>query len=149
MIYSSETENFKNITKISILDSRLVFYPLSYVLQKRDVIFDDELALIIKPLPEDIKFPGSAKMTDSGVTREYKVEISINNQLVVTEEKLQKFHHGKIIMVLHHPEGKIIIGCNEMPLDFIFVDDNTTNPASDNGFTIICRGTSYSLKVSL
>jgi hypothetical protein len=30
-------ENYKDITKISILDAKVVFYPLKYVLEKRDI----------------------------------------------------------------------------------------------------------------
>jgi hypothetical protein len=30
-----------------------------------------------------------------------------------------------------------------MPLEYLFNDDNTTNPQGDNGFTVTCRGNAY------
>lgn len=149
MINASISENYKNINKISILDAKTVFYPLKYVLEKRDITFDEDLALVILPMIEDIKYPASSKMTDAGLLRDYKIEISINNQFATTEQKLERFVNRKVIVVLHHPAGKIILGCNEMPLEYIFNDDNTVNPASDNGYTVICRGNAYFLKVSI
>lgn len=149
MIDAITPENYKHINKISILDSKKVFYPLKYVLEKRDIIFDDDDALIIIPIPEDIKYPSSTKITDAGVLRDYKIEISINNQFAHTQEQLEARSNSKVILVLHHATGKIIIGCNEMPLDYLYSDDNTTNPASDNGFTVTCRGNAYFLKVSI
>jgi hypothetical protein len=149
MIDASVSENYKMINKVSILDAKQVFYPMKYVLQKRDIVFDEDSALIIYPMVEDVKYPVSSKMTDSGVLRDCKVEISINNQLPSTEKQLEKFVNKKVIVVLHHNYGKIIIGCNEMPLDYIYNDDNTVNPQSDNGFTVICRGNAYFLKVSI
>jgi hypothetical protein len=149
MINALTSENYKNITKISILDAKTVFYPLKYVLQKRDIAFDEDLAVVIKPMIEDVKYPSSSKMTDAGVLRDYKIEISINNQLPETIEQLERLVNRKVIVVLHHNYGKIIIGCNEMPLEYLFNDDNTTNPQGDNGFTVICRGNGYFLKVSV
>jgi len=149
MITALTSENYKNITKVSILDARDVFFPLKYVLQKRDITFDEDLALVIIPLPEDIKYPATSKMTDAGLLRDYKIEISINNQLPETEAQLERKVNRKVIVVLHHNYGKIIIGCNEMPLEFLFNDDNSINPQADNGFTITCRGNAYFLKVSV
>jgi hypothetical protein len=149
MINALTSENYKNITKISILDAKTVFYPLKYVLQKRDIAFDEDLAVVIKPMIEDVKYPSSSKMTDAGVLRDYKIEISINNQLPETIEQLERLVNRKVIVVLHHNYGKIIIGCNDMPLEYLFNDDNTTNPQGDNGFTVICRGNAYFLKVSV
>lgn len=149
MINAITSDNYKNITKISILDAKDVFYPQKYVLQKRDITFDEDLALVIKPMIEDVKYPSSSKMTDAGVLRDYKIEISINNQLPETIEQLERLVNRKVIVVLHHNFGKIIIGCNEMPLEYLYNDDNTTNPQADNGFTVTCRGNAYFLKVSL
>ena len=149
MIHALTSENYKNITKVSILDAAAVFYPLKYVLQKRDIAFDEDLALIIYPMPEDIKYPASSKMTDAGVLRDYKIDISINNQLPETEAQLERHINRPVIVVLHHNYGKIILGCNEMPLEYNYTDDNTTNPQSDNGFLVSCRGNAYFTKVSL
>jgi hypothetical protein len=149
MIQAITSDDYKNITKVSILDAKEVFYPLKYVLEKRDIAFDEDLALVILPMIEDIKYPASSKMTDAGVLRDYKIEISINNQSPETEAQLEKKVNRKVIVVLHHNYGKIIIGCNEMPLDYLFNDDNTVNPQLDNGFTVICRGNAYFLKVSI
>jgi hypothetical protein len=149
MINAITSENYKNITKVSILDSKSVFYPLKYVLEKRDIAYDEDLALVINPMIEDLSYPASSKMTDSGVLRDYKIQISINNQLPDTAARLELLHNRKVIVILHHRYGKIIIGCNEMPLDYLFTDDNTTNPLQDNGFTVVCRGNAYFLKVSI
>lgn len=149
MIHALTSENYKNITKVSILDAKDVFYPLKYVLQKRDITFDEDLAIVIKPLPEDIKYPSSSKMTDAGMLKDYKIEIALNNQLFETQERLEMLHNRKVIVVLHHNFGKIILGCNEMPLEYLYNDDNTSNPQGDNGFTINCRGNAYFTKVSI
>lgn len=149
MITAITPDNYKNISKVSILDAKKVFYPLKYVLEKRDISFDEEIAVVIIPIPEDIKYPSSSKMTDSGLSRDYKIEISINNQLPETLERLELLDNRKVIVVLHHQFGKIIIGCNEMPLNYIYNDDNTTNPQGDNGFTVVCSGNAYFLKVSI
>jgi len=149
MITALTSENYKNINKISILDAKDVFYPLKYVLQKRDITFDEDLALVIIPLPEDIKYPATSKMTDAGVLKDYKIEISINNQHPETEAQLERKVNRKVIVVLHHNYGKIIIGCNEMPLEFLYNDDNSTNPQADNGYTVTCRGNAYFSKVSI
>nr|WP_315245133.1 hypothetical protein [uncultured Flavobacterium sp.] len=150
MINALSSENYKFINKVVILDSKTVFYPLKYVLEKRDIAYDEDLAAVITDLiPEDIKYPGSSKMTDSGMLKGYKIEISTNNQSEKTVNVLESLHNRKVIVLLFHPEGKFIIGCNEMPLEYIYNDDNTSNPASDNGFTITCSGNSYYLKVSV
>lgn len=149
MINALQSENYKNIYKVTILDSKSVFYPTKYVLEKRDISYDEDLAIVISSLiPEDLKYPSSSKMTDAGMLRDYKIEISLNNQNEKTIESLESLHNRKVIVLLHHREGKIIIGCNEMPLEFLYNDDNSTNPAVDNGFTITCRGNAYFLKVS-
>jgi hypothetical protein len=149
MINAITAENYKQITKISILDSKTVFYPLKYVLEKRDIAFDEGQAVVIIPMIEDVKYPATSKMTDGGVMRDYKIEISINNQSIETAQQLELLDNRKVIVVLHHKYGKIIIGCNEMPLEYIYNDDNSTNPLSDNGFTVVCRGNAYFLKVSI
>ncbi|MEN9907159.1 MAG: hypothetical protein RLZZ540_300 [Bacteroidota bacterium] len=149
MIDARVSGNYININSASILDAKKVFYPMKYVLEKRDIVFDDDLAVKIKLLPEDIKFPATSKLTDSGLLRDYKIEISINNQLPETIEKLESLQNRKVLVVLYHPYGKIIFGCNEMPLEYLFNDDNTVNPQQDNGFTVTCRGNAYFLKVSL
>lgn len=149
MIDALTSDDYKMITKISILDSRAVFYPLQYVLQKRDISFDEDLALVIKPMAEGVKYPSSSKMTDAGLIRDYKIEFSTNSQDPEVQERFEMMHNRKVIVVLHHKFGKIIIGCNEMPLDYLYDDDNTTNPQLDNGFTVTCRGNAYFLKVSL
>jgi hypothetical protein len=149
MIHAITSDDYKIINKISILDAKSVFYPFKYVLEKRDISFDEDLALVIIPMIEDIKYPATSKMTDAGVLRDYKIEISINNQKPETEAQLEKLVNRKVIVVLHYNYGKIIIGCNEMPLEFLYNDDNTVNPQSDNGFTVTCRGNAYFLKVSM
>ena len=149
MIHAITSDDYKNISKISILDSKAVFYPLKYVLQKRDIAFDEDLALVIIPLPEEIKYPASMKLTDAGVIRDYKIDLSINNQSPDTVEQLEQFENRKVILVLHHKYGKIIIGCNEMPLSFSFNDDNSSRYQDDNGFIVTCRGNAYFLKVSV
>jgi len=149
MITALTSENYKNINKVSILDAKDVFYPLKYVLQKRDIVFDEDLALVIIPMPEGIKYPATSKMTDAGMLKDYKIEISINNQLPETEAQLEKKVNRNVIVVLHHNYGKIIIGCNEMPLEYLYNDDNSTNPQVDNGYTVSCRGNAYFSKVSI
>jgi len=149
MINALTPENYKNITKATILDAKTVFYPMKYVLEKRDIVYDEDLAVEIKLLPEDIKYPSSSKMTDSGIIRNYKIELSINNQLPETERELESLQNRKVILVLHHPFGRIIFGCNEMPLDYLFDDENTVDPQKYNGFSVTCSGTAYFLKVSV
>lgn len=149
MIHAITSDDYKIINKISIVDAKSVFYPLKYVLEKRDISFDEDLALVIFPMIEDIKYPASSKMTDAGVLRDYKIEISINNQKPETEAELENKVNRKVIVILHHNYGKIILGCNEMPLEYLYNDDNTVNPQSDNGYTVTCRGNAYFLKVSI
>jgi hypothetical protein len=147
MIDASISEDYKNITRISILDSRKVFYPLSHVLQKCDITFDDAEALLINPMTEDVQYPSSVKLVDSGTIRSYKLEMSINNQLPEVQRKLERFNNKKVIVVFHHYYGKIIFGCNDQPLLFSVKDDNTVNPAANSGFSIECTGNAYYLKV--
>jgi hypothetical protein len=147
MINALISDDYKNITKISILDAKKVFYPLSYVLQKRTIVFDDDAAIQIIPMLEDVKYPGTVKLSDAGTLREYRIDVSVNAQSPEVTAQLERFINKKVIVVLHHNYGKIIFGCNEHPLSFIFNDDNTTNPSGDNGFSIQCRGNSYFLKV--
>lgn len=149
MINALTPDNFKNIYKATILDARKVFYPLKYVLEKRDITYDEDLAVEIKLIAENIKYPSSSKMTDAGMLRSYKIDFDINNQSVVTETKLESLQNRKIILILHHPQGHIIFGCNEMPLQFLFDDDNSSSPQKDSGFLVSCTGNAYFLKVSL
>jgi hypothetical protein len=148
MINNFLPDNYKNITKISIIDAKKVFYPLKYVIEKRDILIDEDSALTILPLPEDIKYPSNTKITDAGMLWDYKLEISINNQNPITEAELLKNVNKKVIVVFHHNDGKIIFGCNEMPLQFLYGDDNTSNPATHCGYSVECRGNSYFSKVS-
>lgn len=149
MITNIFSENYKNIDKISIIDSKKVFYNLQSVLQKRDINFDDEDALIICPLPEDIKYPSSSKIVDSGQLFSYKVDITITNQSSYTESQLYRYLNKKVILILHYREGKIIIGCNENPLQFLFDEDNSTNPTANNGYSVQLAGNTYYGKVNL
>jgi hypothetical protein len=48
-------KNYKDITKISILDARL-FLPIKICFRKARYCFDEDLA-IIKLMPEDLKYP--------------------------------------------------------------------------------------------
>ncbi|MBC5835802.1 hypothetical protein G6N05_05330 [Flavobacterium sp. F372] len=148
MITNFLHDNYKNITRVSILDAKKVFYPMKYVLEKRDILIDDDSALIILPFPEDIKYPSNTKMTDAGMLWDYKVEISINNQSALTENQLMRFLNKKVIVVFHHNDGKIIFGCNEMPLQYGYSEDNSVNPAAHCGYSVECRGNSYYSKVS-
>gem|GEM_PF-4561623 len=148
-IQAGVSGNYKHLLKVSILDARKVFFPLNYLLQKRDIIFDDDQALIIHPIPEDVKFPGSAKLTDAGTLRTYKIEISINNQDSRIQEQLESLECRKVIVVFHFIHERMIFGCNEMPMDFSFNEDNSLSPGSDNGFTVLLNGNSYFLKVSV
>lgn len=148
MITNSNFENFRDLKKIAILNSKNVFYPFSSVLQKKDIIFNDADALIIFPLPEDVKFPSSSKNTDSGMLFNYKVDITVTDQKEHTEEQIVKFMNKKVIIVFFYENGKVIIGCNENPLQFLFNDDNSSVPTSDQGFSITVAGSTYFLKVN-
>lgn len=150
MIKNLSPENYKNIYKISIIPAKSVNYPLLYVLQKRNIVFDDDQALIIRPLPEDLKYPSNSKMSDSGVFFNYKLAISITDQSPSTEDQLMKHINQKVIVVLHYNnEGRMIIGCNENPLMFLFEDDNSSNPSTNNGYNVECSGNTYFTKVNL
>lgn len=148
MINNSTSESINFLKKISILDSKKVFYPLRSVLLKKDISFNDDDALIILPLPEDVKFPSTTKITDSGQLFNYKIDITITDQSEPTEQELMRFINKKVIAVFHYDNGKVIIGCNENPLQFLFNDDNTTNPLSTHGFSVVLSGTTYYLKVN-
>ena len=148
MINNSNSESINFLKKISILDSKKVFYPLRSVLLKKDISFNDDDALIILPLPEDVKFPSTTKITDSGQLFNYKIDITITDQSPQTEEELMKLFNKKVIAVFHYDSGKVIFGCNENPLQFLFNDDNTTNPISTHGFSVVLSGTTYYLKVN-
>ncbi|NRT11516.1 hypothetical protein [Flavobacterium sp. 14A] len=149
MIDATFTDNYKNVTKVTILDAKKVFYPLNYVLQKRNIIYDDDLAIEVSLLPENIKYPSSSKITDAGLIRAYKITFDINGQSPEHEAKLESYQNKKVIIVLHYTGGRMIFGCNEMPLDYSFDDENTADPQSYSGFSITCSGNSYYLKVSL
>lgn len=149
MINATTPDNYKNITKVSLLDAKAVFYPIKYVLEKRDISFDEDLAVEIKLLPEDVRYPSSSKMTDAGVIRNYKIDFNINNQLPETESKLQSLQNRPVILVLHHATGRMIFGCNEMPMQFLFDDENTIDPQKHSGFSVTCTGNTYFIKVSL
>jgi hypothetical protein len=72
-----------------------LFYPLKYVLEKRDIAFDEDLLLL---MPEDLKYPASVKMTDAGVLRDYKIEVAINNQHPETIDQLENLVNRKIVV---------------------------------------------------
>ena len=135
-------DNYKHFNKVSFIDRRKVFYPLRFALQHRDINFNEENSLTVLPMPEDVNFPASVKLNDSGTLWEYRVEVTINNQDPVTEKELTAYLNRKVIIVLHHNQGRVILGCNEMPLEFLYEDNNTTNPASVSGYTIQCAGKS-------
>ncbi|WP_417365938.1 hypothetical protein [Flavobacterium beibuense] len=140
-------EDHKLITKVSIIERSKVFYPLRFAIQKRDIIFNEALALTIIPLPDDVNYPASTKSNDAGQLWDYRVQVTTNNQNPVTSAELFRFLNKKVIVVLHHNAGRIILGCNEMPLQFSYSDDNTSNPASTSGFTVECTGNSIIPKV--
>ena len=147
MIDNYLEDPFKNITTVSIVDAKKVFYPLRYALQKRDILFDASQCLSANLLPEDLSYPSSAKNTDAGQLLEYKVSFSITNQFKVTESQLQERVNRKVIVVLHYTHGRIILGCNEHPFIFSYSDDNTTSPAGTPGYTIECTGSAIIPKV--
>lgn len=150
MINNQHPEFYKNIQKVSIIESKNVLYNLQSVLQKKNIFFDEDSALVIRPLPEDIRYPSNSKMTDGGMIVNYKISFSIIEQSIETEKKLQSYENKRVIVVLHYNNsGKIIIGCNENPLTFLYEDDNTSNPSMNNGFNIECSGNTYFTKVNL
>lgn len=149
MIDATTSDNYKNINKVVILDNKKVFYPLKHQLQKRDISYDEDLAVIICPLPEDLKYPVASKVTDAGTIRDCKIEITINNQSSSTQDQLELMTNRKVIVILYYPEGKMIFGCNENPLEFLYNPDNSSKPQEDSGFTVLCRGNTYFTQVSL
>lgn len=149
MITNNPSDSFKHITKVSILDSKKAFYPLRYALSKRNITINESECLTVMTLPEDVTYPSTVKTGDNGMLYDYKIGITVTNQDAITEEQLMKFLNKKVIVVLHHAAGRIIFGCNELPLQFIFNDDNATVPSATTGFSIDCRGVSYIPKVNL
>lgn len=147
MINNFPSDVFGLLEKISIVDNKKVFYPYSSVLQKKNIVFDDSDALVIKPLPEDVKFPSSPKIIDSGQLFSYKIDITIVDQLPQTETEIINWLNKRVICIFHFSNKKIIFGCNEQPLQFFFQDDNYILPTNDNGFSIVLSGNTYSLKV--
>ena len=135
------------IYKVCIIDFKKVIYPLHSVLQKKDIFFEDDDALIIQPLPEDVKFPSTSKLTDAGTLSNYKISITINNQLPQTVEQLERLRNRKVICIIYTNDQKIIIGCNEQPLSFLYEEDNTSKGDDYNGFTIELSGNTYYNKV--
>lgn len=147
MIHASSSSDHLIIDKISIVDAKKVNYTNFHVLNRKPIHFDDADAVMIKPLPEDVKFPASSKLTDSGSLFNYKISISINNQSAGTHRQLESFLNKKVICVLHTNQGYIIIGVTEQPLTFLYEDDNTTSAASFNGFSVTLSGNTYYCKV--
>jgi hypothetical protein len=147
MITNREPSNTLLITKVAIIDFKKVVYNLQSVLQKKDISFDDDEALIILPMPEDVRFPSSTKITDAGTVWNYKVGISINNQSASTVDQLMAYLNKKVITVLYTKNEKIIIGCNEQPLSFLPEEDNTVRGDQFNGLSVSLSGNTYYNKV--
>jgi hypothetical protein len=147
MITNREPSNTLLITKVAIIDFKKVVYNLQSVLQKKDITFDDDEALIILPLPEDVRFPSSTKITDAGTVWNYKVGININNQAPATVEQVMAYLNRKVIAVLYTKNEKIIVGCNEQPLSFLPEEDNTVRGDQFNGLSISLSGNTYYNKV--
>ncbi|MFN7013536.1 MAG: hypothetical protein ACK4ON_04595 [Bacteroidia bacterium] len=133
-----------------MIKAKDVLYPFQYVLQKRNIVFDEDFALIIKPLPDDVRYPANAKITDSGQLLTYKVSISINDQNCSNESELMNFINQKVILVFQYLNaGRTIIGCNENALQFLFEDDNASSASQSHGYNIECSGNTYFTKVNL
>lgn len=147
MIDNNAEDPYKNITGISLIDAKKVFYPLRYALQKREINFDDQHSLYIKVFAEDISYPSTITTTDAGQLLDYSVSFDINNQAAATEQQLLEFINRKVIVVLHYTYGRIILGCNDMPLIFSFNENNTTSPAGTSGYAVECNGKAYTPKV--
>jgi len=135
------------ITKVAIIDFKKVMYNLQSVLQKKDISFDEDDSLIIIPLPEDVKFPSSTKISDAGTVWNYKISIDINNQHPNTVEQVMAYLNKKVICVIYTKNEKIIIGCNEQPLLFLPEENNTVKPEAFHGLTISLSGNTYYNKV--
>lgn len=150
MIHNNASDIYKNVEKIFIIKAKDVHYPFQYVLQKRNLVFDEDAALIIKPLPEDLRYPANSKITDSGQLTTYKVGISVSDQNCDTESEIMDFINQKVILVFKYLNaGRTIIGCNENPLQFLFEDDNAAGPTQNHGYNIECAGNTYFTKVNL
>lgn len=147
MITNSTPSDTLLITKVAIIDFKKVMYNLQSVLQKKDITFDDDDALIIIPLPEDVTFPSSSKITDAGTVWNYKVGIDINNQHPSTVDQVMNYLNKKVICVLYTLNEKIIIGCNEQPLSFLPEENNTVKPEAFHGLTVALSGNTYYNKV--
>jgi len=150
MIHNSGSDIHKNIDKIFIIKSKDVHYPFQHVLQKRPLVYDESIALIIKPVPDDVRYPGNSKITDSGQLTTYKVLISITDQNCENERELMNFLNQKVILDIRYLNaGRSIIGCNENPLQFIYEDDNASNASQSHGYNVECSGNTYFTKVNL
>lgn len=142
-------DNFKNVTRVYILDAKKVFYPLRYFLQGRDVRFDilADHVLSVELLPEDIDYPADLKNTDSGYIINYKVAFTINNQSAFTQSKLQGWQGKKVIVVLDYGLGRMIIGSNEMPMRMTYYDENSSSSQKNNTYSVVCTGNTFQPKV--
>lgn len=147
MISNSTPSDTLLITKVVIIDFKKVMYNLQSVLQKKDISFDDDDALIIIPLPEDVTFPSSSKITDAGTIWNYKIGIDINNQHPNTVEQVMAYLNKRVICVIYTLDQKIIIGCNEQPLSFLPEENNTVKPEAFHGLTVSLSGNTYYNKV--
>lgn len=149
MISNNTSEIFKNVYKIHIIKSKDVFYPLQHVLQKKNLVFDERSVLTIKPLPEDLRYPASSKLTDSGQTTTYKISLSVVDQEPQTEEQLMEYLNQNVILVFDYfNTGRCIIGCNENPLFILLEDNNASSALQDHGFSVEIAGTTYFAKVN-
>jgi hypothetical protein len=150
MILNTTLELYKNIDTIFIIKNKDVFYPLQHVLQKKNIVFDENSALAIKLLPEDMRYPANSKITDSGQITAYKLSLSITDQDKHTEEQLFDCINQKVIVVFKYLNaGRCVVGCNENPLFFLFEDDNASNPIQNHGFNVELTGNTYFTKVNL
>lgn len=146
---SNTPDPYKNISKVFILDAKKTFYPLRYFLQGRDLRFDAlaSSVLEVELLPEDIDYPADIKETDAGHLFTYKVGFTVNNQSPHTEASLPSWQGRKVILVLDYGYGRMIIGCNDMPMRLTYNDVNTSNPANNNTYYISCAGNTLKPKV--
>jgi hypothetical protein len=69
------------------LDAKTVL-PIEICLQKRDIAFDEDLAVVIKPMLEDVSTHHPNENDLMSGYCEIEIEISINNQLQETIEQL-------------------------------------------------------------
>lgn len=141
-----ESENLI-IDKISIVDAKKVNYTNFHALNKKQIYFDDDVCVSVIPLVEDVRFPSSARLTDSGTLYNYKVEISLNNQNELTISRFENFSNKKVICVMDTNLGRIIIGTNTQPLTFLFDEDNSVKASDFFGSSITLAGNTYYCKV--